>query len=62
MGGMTAAMEAYSGSSTPNVVMIETERRSDEILTGLDSLAEVCDGGTAWSSSAGKMTCCSIAS
>jgi pilus assembly protein CpaE len=46
MGGMTAAMEAYSGSSTPNVVMIETDRRSDEILTGLDSLAEVCDSGT----------------
>jgi pilus assembly protein CpaE len=46
MGGMTAAMEAYSGSSTPNVIMIETDRRSDEILTGLDSLAEVCDSGT----------------
>jgi len=46
MGGMTAAMEAYSGSSTPNVIMIETDRRSEEILTGLDSLAEVCDSGT----------------
>jgi hypothetical protein len=46
MGGMTAAIEAYSGSSTPNVIMIETDRRTDEILTGLDSLAEVCDSGT----------------
>jgi pilus assembly protein CpaE len=46
MGGITAAIEAYSSSSTPNVVVIETEGRDGEILTGLDSLAEVCDGGT----------------
>ena len=46
MGGITAAVEAYSGSSTPNVIVIETESRSDDILTGLDSLAEVCDSGT----------------
>jgi pilus assembly protein CpaE len=46
MGGIAAAIEAYRGSSTPNVIMIETENRNDEILTGLDSLAEVCDAGT----------------
>jgi len=46
MGGITAAVEAYSNSSTPNVIVIETESRSDDILTGLDSLAEVCDAGT----------------
>ena len=46
MGGITAAIEAYNGSSTPNVIIIETESRSDDILTGLDSLAECCDGGT----------------
>jgi pilus assembly protein CpaE len=46
MGGITAAVEAYSGSSTPNVIVIETESRNDDILTGLDSLAEVCDAGT----------------
>ena len=47
MGGITAAVEAYSGSSTPNVIVIETESRGgEEILAGLDSLAEVCDGGT----------------
>jgi pilus assembly protein CpaE len=46
MGGITAAIEAYRGSSTPNVIMIETESRGEEILTGLDSLAEVCDSGT----------------
>ncbi len=46
MGGIAAAIEAYRTSSTPNVVMIETESRNDAILNGLDSLAEVCDGGT----------------
>ncbi len=46
MGGIAAAIEAYRSASTPNVIMIETENRNDDILTGLDSLAEVCDGGT----------------
>ena len=46
MGGITAAIEAYRSSSTPNVIMIETESRGEEILTGLDSHAEVCDAGT----------------
>ncbi len=46
MGGITAAVEAYSASSTPNVIMIESESRGDDLLGGLDSLAEVCDAGT----------------
>jgi pilus assembly protein CpaE len=46
MGGITAAVEAYSNSPTPNVIMIESESRGDDILGGLDSLAEVCDAGT----------------
>jgi pilus assembly protein CpaE len=46
MGGIAAAIEAYRSSSTPNVIMIETESRGEEILTGLDTLAEVCDAGT----------------
>ncbi len=46
MGGIAAAVEAYRTSATPNVIVIETMGRSDEILTGLDSLAEVCDGDT----------------
>jgi pilus assembly protein CpaE len=46
MGGIAAAIEAYEGSPTPNVIVIETENRNDEILNGLDSLAEVCDAGT----------------
>ena len=46
MGGMTAAIEAYRASATPNVVIIEAEGRGDELLAGLDTLAEVCDAGT----------------
>jgi pilus assembly protein CpaE len=46
MGGITAATEAYQGSPTPNVIVIETASRGNEILDGLDSLAEVCDAGT----------------
>jgi len=46
MGGATAAVEAYRSSPTPNVIFIETEQRSDNILARLDQLAEVCDTGT----------------
>jgi pilus assembly protein CpaE len=46
MGGITAAVEAYKNSPTPNVIMIESDNRSETLLNGLDSLAEVCDAGT----------------
>jgi pilus assembly protein CpaE len=46
MGGITAAVEAYRTSATPNVIIIETETSSSDILSGLDTLAEVCDAGT----------------
>jgi pilus assembly protein CpaE len=45
MGGMAAAVEAYRSAPTPNVIILETEGRND-ILTGLDQLATVCDPGT----------------
>src|ERR1700687_5518785 len=45
MGGMAAAIEAYRAAPTPNVIILETEGRND-ILTGLDQLATVCDSGT----------------
>src|SRR5258707_11854859 len=45
MGGMAAATEAYRTAPTPNVIILETEGRSD-ILAGLDQLATVCDPGT----------------
>jgi pilus assembly protein CpaE len=46
MGGITAAIEAYRSSPTPNVIVIESESRAEDLLVGLDSLAEVCDAGT----------------
>ena len=46
MGGVTAAIEAYRGSPTPNVIVLEAEGRNENILNGLDSLAESCDAGT----------------
>jgi pilus assembly protein CpaE len=46
MGGIAAAVEAYKGSPTPNVIVIESDTRADEVLHGLDRLAEVCDAGT----------------
>jgi pilus assembly protein CpaE len=46
MGGMAAAVEAYRNAPTPNVVIVESESRSEDLLTGLDALAEVCDAGT----------------
>ena len=46
MGGMIAAVEAYRSSATPNVIVIEAEHRAEDILGGLDQLAEVCDAGT----------------
>jgi pilus assembly protein CpaE len=46
MGGVTAAVEAYRTSPTPNVIMLETDARGADILAGLDTLAEVCDAGT----------------
>jgi pilus assembly protein CpaE len=46
MGGAAAAVEAYRNSPTPNVILIETDARGEEILAGLDELAEFCDEGT----------------
>src|ERR1700726_512767 len=46
MGGLTAAVEAYQSSPTPNVIILESENRGDEILGGLDQLANYCDAGT----------------
>jgi pilus assembly protein CpaE len=46
MGGLPAAVEAYKTSPTPNVIMLETSSRGEEILSGLDQLAQVCDAGT----------------
>jgi pilus assembly protein CpaE len=46
MGGLTAAVEAYQNAPTPNVIILESENPGDDILAGLDKLAEHCDPGT----------------
>jgi pilus assembly protein CpaE len=46
MGGLTAAVEAYQSSPTPNVIILESDERGEEILDGLDQLANYCDAGT----------------
>jgi len=46
MGGLKAAIEAYQSSPTPNVIILESESRGEDILAGLDQLAQVCDAGT----------------
>jgi pilus assembly protein CpaE len=46
MGGIAAAIEAYRSSATPNVVVIEFQGSGNELLAGLDALAESCDAGT----------------
>jgi pilus assembly protein CpaE len=46
MGGLTAAIGANRNAPTPNVIMLESESRREDILVGLDQLAEVCDAGT----------------
>src|ERR1700724_4104738 len=43
MGGLVAAIEAYQNSPTPNVIILESESRGNEILDGLDQLAPVRD-------------------
>jgi pilus assembly protein CpaE len=46
MGGLTAAIEAYQSAPTPNVIMLEYDERGEDILDGLDQLANYCDAGT----------------
>jgi len=46
MGGVTAAIEAYRSSPTPNVIILESESRGEDVLAGLDELAHFCDAAT----------------
>src|ERR1700685_269401 len=46
MGGLTAAVEAYQSAPTPNVIILESDERGEEIIAGLDQLANYCDAGT----------------
>lgn len=46
MGGITAALEAYSDGPTPNLIILESTSSRDALLDHLDQLANVCDAGT----------------
>jgi pilus assembly protein CpaE len=46
MGGLAGAVEAYRGSATPNVILVEHNGGGIELIEGLDRLAECCDAGT----------------
>ncbi|MEO1746043.1 MAG: CpaE family protein [Pseudomonadota bacterium] len=43
MGGLTAAIDFYHTSPTPNLIIVESTLRPDELMASLDGLAEVCD-------------------
>lgn len=46
MGGLTAAIEHYHQTPTPNLVIVESHSSYASYLAELDRLAEVCDPGT----------------
>ncbi len=46
MGGAAAAVEAFRGAPTPNIIVIESSADRGAILGHLDALAEFCDAGT----------------
>ena len=46
MGGAPAAVEAYSSSPTPNLIIIETTGEREALIENLDLLAPHCDAGT----------------
>lgn len=45
-GGIPAALEFYSSSPTPNLLILENRAPADQLLAQLGRLAEVCDPGT----------------
>jgi pilus assembly protein CpaE len=46
LGGAAAAVEAYRGAPTPNLIVIETLADRGELVAHLEELAEFCDSGT----------------
>jgi pilus assembly protein CpaE len=46
MGGPAAAVEAFRGAPTPNVIVLETVSEPAMLIASLDQLAESCDPGT----------------
>jgi pilus assembly protein CpaE len=46
MGGIPAAIEAFRGAPTPNLIVVESQAVREDMLGALDTLAESCDSGT----------------
>lgn len=46
MGGITAAIEAFRDSPTPNLIIIETSEKREQLIWKLETLATSCDSGT----------------
>lgn len=46
LGGISAAIQAFSGSKTPEVLLVESTKQRDALLSDLGHLAHVCDPGT----------------
>ena len=46
MGGAPAAVEAFRGAPTPNVIVLESTAERAELLVALETLSEFCDAGT----------------
>ncbi|WP_152013125.1 MULTISPECIES: CpaE family protein [unclassified Bosea (in: a-proteobacteria)] len=46
MGGPAAAVEAFRGAPTPNVIVLETVSEPGALVANLDALSESCDPGT----------------
>lgn len=46
MGGITAAVEQYQHSSTPNLILVESNGGGSKLFGDLAALADVCDAGT----------------
>lgn len=45
-GGLAEAFQRYSNAPTPSLVLVEATEPAQQLLEGLDRLAEVCDAGT----------------
>jgi pilus assembly protein CpaE len=46
LGGLSAALEAFRDAPTPNLIVIESRSQREELIAGLEELAEYCDAGT----------------
>jgi pilus assembly protein CpaE len=46
MGGVNAGYAHYQESPTPNLILLESLEKREQLIADLDRLAEVCDAGT----------------